>query len=47
MTHIKTTKAKKDFVIKAIKKIKPTAMNKIYLATEKAIGFKHGKKNIK
>jgi hypothetical protein len=43
MTHLKSTKARKDFVIKAVKKADPKKVTKIYLAAEKITGFKHKK----
>jgi len=38
--HLKTTKARKDFVIKVVKKADPKTVTKMYLATEKITKFK-------
>ena len=42
--HLKTTKSRKEFIIKMVNKAKPKMVNKMYIATEKITGFKTKKK---
>jgi len=44
MTHLTTTKARKNFVVKKIRKANARETRKIYLATEKAIKYKKKRK---
>jgi hypothetical protein len=47
MTHIKTTKGRKDFIKNQLRKASPMQVKKIYLETEKATNFYNKNKKCK
>lgn len=40
MTHLKTTKARRNFIINKIKKASPKEIEKLYFLTEKYFSYK-------